>query len=374
MKQYIPFLSLLYALGANASEDISQADGFFSRAESFSYSSANTLTALMRGDLLGPPPKGGTEALLRNSIEFGYRWKRFELSLIHRNDYNLYFSQESAEFAYLNKNRGVIPLEKLYSVDVEANQYQLTGAKLGYTFAFSNDFEVFGYYGLYHASEVVAGYLGKDPNGEGGEVGFKLVFDGEKNVRDLEGNVYANYVYTDDPLFQREVSEPSGIGYSVDIGFRWHLLPNLMLDVGFYDLLGEIYWEDLPHTEAWATTDVLLVDEDGYAVRPNFQGTEGFQDFTQDLTHRERALLDYRYKKYQFAYEFDRMKVVTFHRLIAGYHWSQNWGVQGSYDFTSEAIGFKLFMPAGQFGVMFDTLNFDDAYTLGLNWNFTYVF
>src|SRR5690606_38463830 len=92
----------------------------FTRAESFSYSEANPVTVYI-DFLIGPAPKDGELAFTRNLIETGVGYKNVEFSLIHRNDYNLYFSQGAAQFAYLNKNRKPIPYGHRYDVDVWAN-------------------------------------------------------------------------------------------------------------------------------------------------------------------------------------------------------------------------------------------------------------
>lgn len=374
MKKALVVGSLAPALLIIPSLEAQTEQGYFTRAESFSHSAANPLNALLNV-LIGPAPDNGDYALSRNSIEFGYRYERFELSLIHRNDYNLYFSPESAEFAYLNQNAQQIPPDRRYEVDVEANQYQLTGVKGGYHWPLSDTFALYGNLALYHATEAVYGHLGKDENGEGGYIGISQVTVNGQPQRILDGELHADYYYTDDPLFQRAVNAPSGKGYSVDIGFRWQVLPNLTVEAEFADLLGEIRWSDLPHTIADATSETITFDEDGLLeAHPYFDGQERFDDLDQELTHRERINLEYRYHKYSFGYEYDRMRVVTFHRLIAGYHWDERWGISGSYDTTSRAYGMRLHMPIGEAFVTLDELDSENAHTFGFGWSLTYQF
>src|SRR5690606_22432205 len=74
----------------------------FTIGESYSYSGAVPVVTYL--DLMvGPPPKSGTHALTRNLFEFGMKLDKFSLSFIHRNDYNLDFARESAEFAWIGK-------------------------------------------------------------------------------------------------------------------------------------------------------------------------------------------------------------------------------------------------------------------------------
>lgn len=374
MKKALVIGSLAPALLVAPSLEAQPREGYFTRAESFSHSAANPLNTLLNV-LIGPAPEDGDYALSRNSIEFGYRYDRLELSLIHRNDYNLYFSPESAEFAYLNQNGLEIPFDKRYEVDVEANQYQLTGVKTGYRIPLSDTLSLYGNLALYHASESVYGRMGKDENGEGGYIGITRVDVNGSDKRILDGELHADYYYTDDLLFQRGVDAPSGRGYSADIGLRWQALPNLLVTAEFADVLGEIRWSDLPHTIADATSETITFDDDGFLeAHPNFDGQERFDDLDQELTHRERIGLEYRYRKYTVGYEYDRMRVVTFHRLVGGYHWSDRWGFSASYDTTSQAVGFKLSMPIGEAFVTFDELDTENAHTFGFGWSLTYQF
>ena len=71
----------------------------FTRAENFSYSNGAPVTAYV-DFLVGPAPEEGADtAFSRNIIEMGMGFKRLELSIIHRNDYNLYFTPDTASVA-----------------------------------------------------------------------------------------------------------------------------------------------------------------------------------------------------------------------------------------------------------------------------------
>lgn len=371
------YIALLLPLFAQA-EPIVRPDGngTFTRAESYSHSTAFPLTTYLNS-LVGPEPEDGEFVISRNSIEFGYRWDRLEISLVHRNDQNLIFSPETAEFAYLNKNgTGIngIPTDRLYQVYVKANQYQLTGVKTAYTLPITDEFEVFGRYSFYRASEMVAGTMGADPDGQGGFIGATPISIGGSTRNDLTGSVYADYYYTKDPLFRSDERGSSGIGYSFDFGFNWRALPNLTVSANLYDAINAVYWKDLPHTRARAlgSSDALTVGDDGVIeVEPNFVGNDSRDDYTQRLTSREVITVDYRYKNLQLGYQWDHMKYYHFYRIIGGYNWLPNWGLTASYDLASEAIGFAFKMPAGDLAFTFDTLDFDNAHTLGFSWAFT---
>lgn len=348
----------------------------FTRAESFSYSEANPVTAFI-DFLIGPAPKDGELAFSRNLIESGVGYKNMEFSLIHRNDYNLYFSQGASQFAYLNKNRKTIPYGQRYDVDVWANQYQVSGAKFGFTLPFGSAVDVYVAYSHLYGTEAVSGYLGKNPNGEGGHIAMIEVPDGDRMVKRLDGQLYTDYFFTDDPLFQNPVNAPTGQGYAVDLGFTWRVDDHLTLNVMSLDLAGELRWKNMPHITADATSENFQTDPDGVvSVVPNFRGTETYDNFTQDLTRRTSMDLTYVYNQYVLGYRHDRMSHSEFNRLSAGYLWGQSrqWGLHLATDVTTAAVELRLAMPVGDLYFITDDLDIDNAHTLGFGWNLNFRF
>lgn len=346
----------------------------FTRAESFSYSAANPVTAYI-DFLIGPAPDDGELAFSRNSIESGIGYRRFEFSLIHRNDYNLFFTPDAAQFAYLNKNRQTVPLNRVYDVDVWANQYQVTGAKLGFSLPLAKNFDMTFAYSHLYASEAVSGYMGVDENGEGGHISLVERVEGGSTVKALVGQLYADYYYTDDPLFATEVHAPTGQGYAVDLGFIWRITKNLRMEGVIQDLAGEIRWDNMPRTVARANSESFQVAPDGsVAVTPIFSGQETREKFDQELTRRDSLKLSYRLKRFALGYQYDRMSQTMFNRLSIGYYWSDDWGLHLAGEVETGAGELRLAMPVGEMFFILDDINIDYAHTLGFGWNLNFRF
>lgn len=345
----------------------------FTRAESFSYSGANPVTAYL--DLLvGPPPESGKHAFTRNNIELGFGYKNFEFSLIHRNDQNIDFSKDASTFAYLNKNRsGDIPLDVSYDVDVWAEAYQASGFKLAHTWQLNESLRLRAAYSYLIGTETISGYLGKDPNGEGGVIGFTIDDPGGVTRRVLDGDLYTDYYYTDDPFFDREVDEPTSRGFAVDIGFEWKINPQWQVSAQLDDLVAELHWKNVPRTIATATSSNFLVDADGSVdLAPNFSGVNTWGDYVQKLTRRERLLVNHFRGPHSWSYGLDHYKVKSFHRFSYGYRRKSGWGGQFSIEATTAAVEMSLLMPVGYLSITTDDLRVDNARTLGFSWGFTY--
>lgn len=362
---------LLAAVGTGVSAQVNAESNsyLFNRAESFSWSGANPVTAYFNL-LVGPPPENGNHAFTRNIIEFGMGYKNLEISLIHRNDQNLDFSDGARDFAYLNKNRGQIPLDHFYDVEVWGNQYQASGLKFAYTWQLTPSIDFTAAYSYLVGTEMISGYLGQNENGEGGQVAYTMREVGGQNRRVLAGNLHTDLYYTDDPFFRREVAEPSSRGFAFDVGFSWQIRQNLQLRAMVDDLSARLNWKDIPHTVADASGDMFAIDDQGfaYAVK-SFDGTEGWGDYVQELTRRERLFVDYDRGKHLWTYNVDRYRVTDFHRLKYTYEWREHWAGRVGVEATTGAIELGLAMPYGELAFSFDDLDFDKAKTIGLLWS-----
>lgn len=341
----------------------------FTRAESFSYSEASPVTAYI-DFLIGPAPQGGDTAFSRNNIELGFGYKKLEFSIVHRNDYNLSFTPGAAQFSYLNKNRKVIPLEQEYDVDVWANQYQMSGIKIGYQIPLATDFNLVLAYAHLYGTEAVSGYLGKGENGEGGVIKMVEREVAGKTKKVLDGTLHANYFYTDDPLFERDAKAPVGQGYAVDVGFNWQVTENLLVEGLIQDFAGEMRWDNMPFTVATATSEVIVVtDDDFLEAVPNFKGQEDYGNFKQKFTERRLLSAHYRWNKVLIGYQYEGYDVVDFNRLVMGYHWSDRWGVDVANELNTSALRLRLWTPIGNMSFVTDNFNLDNAHTLGFAWN-----
>ncbi len=346
----------------------------FNRAESFSYSAANPVTAYFKL-LVGPPPDDGNHAFTRNTFEVGFGMDNFEVSFIHRNDQTIEFSDGAREFAYRNKNNLSIPYDEYYDVDVWGNQYQASGVKLAYTWALTETLKMRAAGSALVGTEIVSGYLGKNPEGEGGSVAYTLREVGGQVRRVLDGNLHTDLYYTDDPFFMREVDEPTANGFSFDLGFEWRIRLDLTLSLQVDDLYGQLDWRDVPHTVADASGDMFEFDDDGALIAtPSFDGVEDWGDYVQKLSRHERLFLDYRRGVHRWAYGYDRYSMKDFHRLQYRYVRPSGWGAKVSVEVTTGALALGWLMPVGELSIMLDDTRLDYATTVGLAWALEYRF
>ncbi|MCP4179256.1 MAG: hypothetical protein GY756_15965, partial [bacterium] len=116
------------------------------------------------------------------------------------------------------------------------------------------------------------------------------------NDYDYEASV--NYQYTNDPLFGRLVEEPTGHGFSIDIDIDFQFTAEWSAQLQITDLMGQIYWQDLPYTVAVANSDRKEFDDEGYVhINPALSGKEWqYSNYTYDLTPRSKFCITHTYQ------------------------------------------------------------------------------
>jgi hypothetical protein len=116
-------------------------------------------------------------------------------------------------------------------------------------------------------------------------------------------DLYLDYLYDHNYVYERnDTNAGSGEGYSFDLGLKYLFNKNISAEILFRDILGRIYWKRVPYTKAYATSDVLDFDENGYQIfRPTIHGFEGYKDFTQKILFKTDLSLSYRNGRFMLA-------------------------------------------------------------------------
>jgi len=311
----ILFISWLLICTANPS----QAFEAYVKIESHNYAEPTSIDSFLNefnGDF-----EGGTQAFGHEWLEVGARSGNWELALLTRYDYDMSFSNDTAELYYLVNNE--LPLEpgREFHIDLAAKHYKTNGLRLGYLFQPAESLDI----------ALGVAYLQGLKLTDGSIVGeARAVAE-----NDYDFSFHADYYYSHDPLFDRVAEQPGGWGYSVDLAADWQPIDNLGLHLQVKDLLGAIFWRDAPHTIADADSDNKVYDEDGYVIfNPMLNGLEEYRDFRQSLHAFGAIDMDYRLSaKYALLYS-GQFTAETFFS-----------GVGAAYAFDSDQTLAMLFYP-----------------------------
>lgn len=108
-------------------------------------------------------------------------------------------------------------------------------------------------------------------------------------------NLQLDYFYDENLVYnRRNAISGAGGGYSIDIGLQYILSNSVTAEILFRDILGRIYWRNVPYTIAGATSNVKDYDEDGYQIyHPTISGWEIYKDFTQKVIRKTDLAISY---------------------------------------------------------------------------------
>lgn len=278
------FISLLFLCSASPAYAIET----YLKVESYNYAEPTTINSFLNE--FDGRFEGGTQAFAHEWLEVGARLGNWELGLLSRYDYDMSFSNDTAELYYLVTNGLPLEVGRQYHLDLSAKHYKTNGLRLGYGFSPAQSLDLKLGLAYLRGLKLMDGNI----HGEATSVA----------ENDYDFMFHTDYYYSEDPLFDRVAEAPNGWGYSIDLVADWQPTSRLGLHLQVRDLLGAIFWRDAPHTIADANSNNKIFDEDGYVIfTPTLKGIEEYRDFRQSLHAFGDVNVDYQVTtKYALLY------------------------------------------------------------------------
>lgn len=205
-------------------------------------------------------------------LETGVKKGDWSYGALYREEHQIGFSSDTADLYYAVANDNDLTPGRQYTLDLDAYRFRALGARVSRSFEASDNLKITAGASLFHASNLLDGALSGIASADSDDqYGFNFAVD---------------YQYDEDVLLDRPgVESPHGIGLSLDFNLHWQASNKLQIHADVKDLIGAIYWKDVPFTTATATSEIVTVDEDGFSqVNPVLSGVEGYHDnYTQTL-------------------------------------------------------------------------------------------
>lgn len=275
------------------------------------------------------PFKGGDKALTYNKAELGVRRGNWQFGFLERYDYQLEFSPETAELIYRIQNRLPLEVGREYELRIKAQHNYSRGLRLAYQHKFSSRIR----------AGIAASYLQGKALTDGALQGSAQV----TAQKDYDFQFDVDYFYSRDVLFERDVTSPSGEGYSLDFNIDWQASKRFTAQLSVVDLIGKMFWDNAPFTIATATSDTKTFDADGYVqYQPAISGIESNKNFTQTLPRKIFIATQYQWSpNVGLLAELQDYKVARF--VSAGTEWcyKHNDCFQGLYNTTASALSLR---------------------------------
>ena len=277
-----------------------QSNSFYVNLNTFLTNDPFTLKDLLGGIKTNSPHiKSGTNIALADiRVDTGYNSKKYGyFGYTYREEVLIDTNQETVELLYLATNKKDLPIGKRYNLDLTIKAFKVQGLEYAKSFDFYHDN---GY--ICNIGFGLEALQGKDMQ-DGTVQGNGIV----NSNKDYSFNITANYNYTHNYLYNLDVQKASAYGYSSHLSL-YLKKDNLSLLLLANDILGKLYWENLPHSDVKLSSNNKVYDADGYvSYNPLASGWEGYKNYTQTLVAKYRAQFAYKYKRYFFKLGSDMM-------------------------------------------------------------------
>lgn len=360
-RTHIQALALSYTIFMTQTICALENNYLYQNTESFNFSEVSSIKQFAKG-LKGPELDDGELAITTSHIELGHKFHinkkigGISYAIFARFDYFLEFSNDTAIIAYADKNKLPIPEERTYKIDLAAQHLRAHGLKLGYHNSYFKNIDAQFYVSFLEANNMIDGRiygqlsdLSDSPSGE-------LILD---------------YQYSEDQFFDRERSELTAKGYTVDIDIQWRPSPTYHINIKSKDLFSNIMWKNQDRTVGSATTNRIDFDDEGQLnVRPALSWRESQRDLNQRLPIQLTLQGNYNVTS-RDTLQLETFRYDTHYFSHAAYHhrFGKKIYVGLSYNIDLKATGFELNTPYFKLNISADDYDYEQAkaleFTLG---------
>ncbi len=138
---------------------------------------------------------------------------------------------------------------------------------------------------------------------------------------------------------------PIGHGYALDAGAKAVWANGSRLDLAVNDLLGEMRWDNMPHTIETANSATLVRDPSGYIYyNPTVTGMNDLnrRTITQQLNPKLHAQYSYPLEKFDLSAGTDWTKGYWFPQAGVTYRLNESWKTTLDYDVRFSTVGLGI--------------------------------
>jgi hypothetical protein len=328
------------------------------RADGFAHSESKavkSITGNWGGDL-----HPGDVAFSVDRMEVGIVIDSWRIGYISRYDYYFEYSPDTAELINASKNKLPLTPGAHYDLYLYANTLVSKGLRIEYRQRYKD---------LSYGFAV--SYL-KGSRFSNGTIRGDAVSLSDK---DYDFNFDVDYYYSQDKLFDRQVEQPQGRGYALDLDLSWQVGDRLRLGLRADDILARMFWRDAPRTIATATSDTKEFDSSGYVrYKPVISGLETSQNYVQNIPRKLFLSADYTIRQYDVTVEYRDYDLKGFLTIGVSKPSSEQTNLGFLCNLTAKSCGIDISGKWYTFRFMTDKLDLQDARTLELLFSVSYVF
>ncbi|WP_230659201.1 hypothetical protein [Psychrobacter sp. I-STPA10] len=314
--------------------------------------------SLDKGDVAFAQGQVGISVTPANSqLSYGLDW---------RYDYLMTFNQPTAQVYWQYKNDVAADSHQTYPLYLQARHNERLGAHVGMNLPLADDWVLATKAHIWQGRHAIDGQFA------GSMLTQPLSNQGsnKKSLRDSleKANATLNYYY-DQPALDEEnlgwyPKSPHGYGYSLDVSLQGQLGNSTQLVIDGYDILGKMYWKDIPSTHY--DLDYEDSRRPPYTLEGSLNTDAEVQripwrvetHLTHDLANQWQLGLHSQSNTYQHLYQLS-----AGYPLHYGHHKYTNTPIMltGLLEPQSKAIGFAIDSPYAGIKLLTDSLKSNEA-------------
>ena len=304
---------------------------------------------------------GKNNEIIDIRLDSGYFFKDFGyVGYVYREESFVSMSQGMAKLYYNVRNKIDLERGENYQLALEADASKMQGILYANSFklTLAEDFKIYigGAVELLIASKMQRWSMYGDAQAIG--------------KKDYDYNVVSDNYYTKNYLYKLQVPKSEATGYSSHLALKIEykkLIITFLID----DLIGKLYWENLPYSYVKAKTDNRTYDENGYVkFQPSISGIEKLLDYTQTLEHKLELDINYSFDVSQVLLGCDYIYDNYLPYLEYRYNWSSNFSTKVGYETRFNSYYTEVQYKKHFLGVRIDSLEEQKNVSLNIGISF----
>jgi hypothetical protein len=354
------YLMIFFFYSINTQADMLKPEVYV-ESKMYGHSETSSIKQIVFDNFEGSDYAGGNRSFTHNIWESGVRFKQFKLATLARYDYVLNYTGDVAELIYADKNDKQIQTNREYELYLDVLHARSYGFKFGYSLSLLPSLTM----GVDVSALKLTSFMDGDITGN--------VLVGNDSY---DGDIYLDYVYSQDKLLDRIADKPSGYGYAVDVRWGFQVNDRLSIDAQILDLFSQIKIDRAPFTTASATSNRVNLDANGKIdIKPVLTGRESYRKHTLKLP--QRLSLEGRYlltNAYELGARFDRYDDSIYTSLLFTIPFDNKQQVQTAFDFRAEALTLGWLDQYWRCAITSDQFDISKARTFGLSFSLAHHF
>jgi hypothetical protein len=221
----------------------------------------------------------------------GAVYSGWRLAVFYRGELFAEANRDTVEILGMVKREENLPVGKTFRIDLDGKGFSATGLELSKGFRIAMPWS---------KNPLLFGLTARYMKGERIQQATIKGAVTPTSAKAYDFDLQMDYAYDQNILYDRkDVSRPTGDGYSFDVGLQYDFNDNVSIGILFRDIVGRIYWKDTPYTTADATSSTKYYNKDGYMeFRPIIRGYESYKDFPQKIPLKTDIVTNFKWRAF----------------------------------------------------------------------------